>query len=110
MSNDKKTLYLSLKSEWYNLIESGVKMEEYREIKQYWCRRLLTPREILICTHQELKPCGFRHYDTVRFSYGYTKRTMEFEVVGISVGYGNTEWGAPSDKMVFIISLGRRIA
>ena len=27
-----KTLYLPLKKEWYEMIESGVKTEEYREI------------------------------------------------------------------------------
>lgn len=31
-----KTLCLPLKKEWYKMIESGVKTEEYREIKPYW--------------------------------------------------------------------------
>lgn len=30
-----KILYLPLKKEWYEMIESGVKTEEYREIKSY---------------------------------------------------------------------------
>lgn len=38
---EKKILYLSLKKEWYNLIDDGVKTEEYREIKPYWVKRLL---------------------------------------------------------------------
>lgn len=36
-----KTLHLSLKKEWYEMIESGVKTEEYREIKPYWTRRFI---------------------------------------------------------------------
>ena len=36
-----KILDLPLKKEWYNMIESGIKKEEYREIKPYWCNRLL---------------------------------------------------------------------
>lgn len=39
---EKKILYLSLKKEWYNLIDDGVKTEEYREIKPYWVKRLLS--------------------------------------------------------------------
>ena len=33
---------------------------------------------------------------------------MLIECKGISVGYGNPEWGAPADKEVFIIKLGNR--
>lgn len=36
-----KTLHLPLKAKWYNMIESGVKTEEYREIKLYWINRLI---------------------------------------------------------------------
>lgn len=35
-----KILELPLKKEWYNMIESGEKREEYREIKPYWQNRL----------------------------------------------------------------------
>lgn len=55
-------LYLPLKSEWYNLIESGIKKEEYREIKPYWIKRLC------------ISDSDFKHYDKVKFSYGYTKK------------------------------------
>ena len=41
--------------------------------------------------------------------YGYTKRTMTFEIESITIGYGRTEWGAPADKEVFIIKLGKRL-
>lgn len=36
-----KVLDLPLKSEWYLMIESGVKPEEYRKIKPYWSKRLV---------------------------------------------------------------------
>lgn len=35
--------------------------------------------------------------------YGYTKRTMLREIESISIGNGKPEWGAPTDKQVFII-------
>ena len=35
-----KTLHLNLKAKWYDMIESGIKKEEYREIKPFWEKRL----------------------------------------------------------------------
>ena len=34
------TLYLPLKKEWFEKIESGEKTVEYREFEGYWIRRL----------------------------------------------------------------------
>ena len=31
-----KILHLNLKAKWYDMIESGIKKEEYREIKPFW--------------------------------------------------------------------------
>lgn len=89
-------LHLPLKAEWYNLIESGIKTEEYREIKPYWIKRLC------------ITDSDFKHYDKVKFSYGYTKKTMTFLIEKISKGKGRKEWGAMDDE-VFIITLGNRV-
>ena len=110
MKNNNKTLHLSLKKEWYNMIEYGIKTEEYREIKPFWCKRLIHDYD------ESMEEFGaiifddknFKQYDVVKFSYGYTKRTMTFEIESISVGYGNKEWGAP-DNIVFIIKLGKKV-
>ena len=48
-------------------------------------------------------------YTHVRFRRGYTKTTMLFEIKRITIGYGNPKWGAPKDRKVFIIKLGKRI-
>ena len=40
---NNKTLYLPLKAKWYDMIESGEKEEEYREIKPYWIDTSGTP-------------------------------------------------------------------
>lgn len=83
-----KTLYLQLKAQWYEMIEAGVKEEEYREITDYWRSRIW--RNQFSTTH-------------VCFIYTYTKRRMTFEVEKITIGRGNPEWGAPEDRNVFII-------
>ena len=122
-----KVLYLPLKKEWYNMIESGVKTEEYREIKPYWAKRLCPCMNVCSNGHWSMPGCciytcralhGHMNYSYrgkrigcythVRFSYGYTRQTMIFEVKEITIGTGKPEWGAP-DKEVFIIKLGKRV-
>ena len=39
-SSTQKTLKLTLCRQWFDLIKSGEKKEEYREIKPYWINRL----------------------------------------------------------------------
>lgn len=87
-----KTLYLILKDEWYDMIERGIKTEEYREIKGYWIKRL-----------------EGKEFNRVRFSLGYTKRTMIFLCDGIEIGTGNPKWGAEPGKNYYVIKLGRRL-
>lgn len=41
MKKKSTTLTLSLKRKWFDLIKSGVKLEEYREYNQYWCSRFI---------------------------------------------------------------------
>ncbi len=89
-----KILDLVLKGKWYDMIESGEKSEEYRDFIQHWVSRIWYHKT-------ELK--------AVRFHRGYTNRTMTFEIKEIAIGKGNPEWGAPTDRDVFIIKLGTRI-
>ena len=120
--NDK--INLPLKAKWYEMIESGVKPEEYREIKAYWVQRLcvwsdgrkicksdaefLASNISYLISSIEEGEILFVNCTYVKFSYGYTHRTMTFKIESITIGKGNPEWGAP-DKIVFIIKLGRRV-
>lgn len=87
------------------MIESGVKTEEYREIKPYWKDRLTELGPDYDSGKYVHIAKKFTH---IKFSYGYTKRTMTFECKDITIGKGKKEWGAP-DEDVFIIKLGERI-
>ena len=89
-------LRLNLKGVWYDMIESGEKKEEYREIKSYWTKRLLDDNN------------NFKNYETVTFVYGYTSREITYKCNGIRVGIGNSSWGAPENE-VSIISIGDKI-
>jgi|SRR5574344_1517012 hypothetical protein len=113
-----KTLHLVLKKQWYDMIESGVKIEEYRELKPYWLKRLTYICDTPFCCHNcdncncenaANECCDSKCFEKVVFHYGYTNRTMSFECVNITIGYGNTLWGAPTNKKVIIIKLGKRL-
>lgn len=82
-----RTLDLVLIGKWFDMISSGIKTEEYREIKPYWAKRL-----------DKGNP-----YKKVKFRKGYTKISCCFEIVSIEVGFGKPEWGAPKGREVYII-------
>lgn len=119
-----KTLHLSLKKEWYEMIESLIKGDEYRGVTAYWIVRLYRDengRKITRLTANflasnieilkwwiESGKLVFKPFDFAKFSYGYTKRTMTFEIKSITIGKGKPEWGAPTEE-VFIIKLGKRV-
>ncbi len=103
-----KTLNLTLTKGWFDMILSGEKTEEYREIKMYWAQRLMNgfPKVHGI---EKLNP-DFKHFDTITFKNGYSKnaRTMIIEHKGIEMGVGLYIFGAPNYP-VFIIKLGKII-
>lgn len=89
-----RILQLTLKKKWFDMIATGVKTEEYREIKPYWVNRFHNKK-----------------FDAVRFRNGYSKTAPEFtmELKGpIIRGRGYAPWGAPVED-VFILPLGKMI-
>jgi hypothetical protein len=88
-----RTLHLTLKRKWFDLIKDGIKTEEYREIKPHWTKRLRD-----------------QEFDSVKFvnGYGCHRPSMVFILEGIREGIGRPEWGAPEER-VFILEIGDRI-
>lgn len=64
-----KVLHITLKKQWFDMIASGEKKEEYREIESYWLSRLIKAK-----TPLNLHQFGV-HYTDVRsmfwFSVGF---------------------------------------
>ena len=87
-----KILYLTLKKKWFDMVLSGEKKDEYREIKPYWSKRLNGD------------------HDCIHFRNGYSKDSPWFliSLCWICRGVGKKEWGAP-DYPVYILSLGKVI-
>lgn len=86
-----RVLQLILRRKWFDMILSGEKLEEYREIKPYWTSRF-----------------EGKHFDVVRFRNGYhdTDPSFDIELESIKSGIGNLVWGAPANK-VYILKLGK---
>lgn len=120
-----KILHLTLKKKWFDMIASGEKKEEYREIKPYWTNRL-TYHEfhpeiscvnslkdcILYDSESKYKTGVFRKdYDVISFRNGYSKDapTIEVECRGITYGTAKPEWSDNWQGDVFIIKLGEVI-
>jgi hypothetical protein len=88
-----QVLTLIIKKKWFDMILSGEKTEEYREIKPYYESRLRFNK-----TH-------------IRFRNGYRKDAPSclVKLETIIKGKGKPEWGAP-DYPVFIFKLGEIMA
>ena len=89
------TLHLNLHKKWFNMILSGEKKEEYRELTDYWKTRMKNVR--------------INGVDTITFSNGYAKDRpqMVVELKYISIRAGLKEWGAEPGKKYFVIHLGK---
>lgn len=106
-NNMTRTLRLTVKKKWFDMIKSGEKTEEYREVKRYWTRRLSEPPQ---CPNEWVSPVFYK-FSHVLFvnGYGNTRPRVLKECKGITIGRGNPKWGAPIDRDVFIIQLGKEV-
>lgn len=88
-------LILPIKKKWIDMIKSGEKKEEYREIKPYWTSRF---------THNLRKTVFNTYVGHVIFRNGYSKNSPRIKCcVEIIKGTGNPEWGAEKRKRVLYI-------
>jgi hypothetical protein len=122
-------LTLPIEKRWFELIRSGEKKEEYREIKRHWVVRMLSFKEDMEWQVLEEMLCDMqdptrRHRDLDEMLHYYGVRFAPFSHVrlingyragaprilvpcgGITIGRGRPEWGAPPDRNVFIVRLG----
>lgn len=88
---EKDVLTLHLAEPWYSMIVSAEKMEEYREIKPHWIKRLTTncevPYDVAAETHYG--EVLYRPYTHVLFVKGYpkgNKPSVEMKIVDITIG------------------------
>lgn len=123
-------LHLNLKKQWFDMIKCGQKKEEYREIKDYWARRLVYSSDEMegavldemvsdmmdpCHSHENLKQLllhfgvKFKQFRSIRFKNGYSKDApfFDIEVKGITIKQGREEWGAMPGTFYFVFKLGK---
>jgi hypothetical protein len=119
-----KNIQLSLKTKWFELTDTDGKTEDYREINEYWWKRLVQCGECyrnlsdslngILAPSNEWKMIMPKKFTHNIMTLGYPKSTdisriKIFEHAGIEIGYGKEEWGAEPNKLYFIIKHGKRI-
>jgi len=115
-------IHLNLHKKWFYKILAGEKLEEYREITDYWCRRLLQCDQDIKkgepkyeCKKASCHSCltranggRFKNIRTITFSNGYAKDRPQFVIKchKIEVKQGSEKWGAEPGKKYFVFHLG----
>ena len=101
---EKKVLTLTVSKQWFDMIVSGKKTEEYREIKSYWVPRLsrnnsnivdvrhlalsLAGRTDLLKKYIDAQRIVLKQYTHVLFINGYLNGSprIEKEIENITIG------------------------
>lgn len=103
-----RILHLTIKKKFYDMIASGEKPEEYREIKRYWINRLCDEVEYDGDSWEGV----FKTFDAAQLRNGYSTKfpTMLVEFKGLSIGFARPEWSDNWQGELFIIKLGNIIS
>ncbi len=110
-----KVLHLTLKKKWFDMILSGEKEEEYREIKKYWVNRLTNEFKGCIggdfMDRHAVISFNIKDFDLIVLRNGYGNNVPEIKVECKSIDIGLPISGLSEegwlDTNVFIIKLGK---
>lgn len=94
-------LTLPIKKKWFDMILSGEKKEEYREIKPYYTNRFNS----LFRMYPIDNPIG-NDTNLIAFKNGYSKLSPLFVAkCSLTRGTGNPEWGAEPGKEYYVLKI-----
>jgi hypothetical protein len=125
-----KILPMTLQKKWFDMILSGEKKEEYRNIKDYWAMRFLWSKDEIEWQcwkemlddmrnpyHRHNGPADlmkffgvrFKDYQAIHFvnGYGHTRPAFDIEIENITIKRGRQEWGAREGRFYFVFQLGQ---
>lgn len=107
-------LILPIKKKWFDMILSGEKKEEYREIKEYYETRFrnlfgaITIYPSSIFSHRSKYELlqGEAVPEEIIFRNGYSKDSKAIKArCRLRIGKGRPEWGAEPDKQYYILEI-----
>lgn len=89
-------LTLPIKKKWFDMIKSGEKKEEYREIKPYYDSRFFNEYK------RNRNTCFY-----VIFRNGYSKNSPSIKcMISLYKGLkGKSEWGAEHNKEYYVLKI-----
>lgn len=98
-------LTLPIKKKWFDMILSGEKKEEYREIKPYYDSRFYHIKVKSVIDEKKY----FMYAESPKyiiFRNGYSKNSPSIKCeVEITVGYGKSKWGAEPNKKYYVLKI-----
>lgn len=87
-------LTLPIKKKWFDMIKSGEKKEEYREIKPYYDIRF------------KIDPPFESDFESIIFRNGYRKDSPKIKCYCLIYrDYGKIEWGAEPNKKYYVLKI-----
>ena len=93
-------LTLPIKQKWFDMIMSGEKLEEYRDIKPYWTKRLNISPIILnienLVKDGDINLTHVVHECKIRAGYNKSSPTATI-YYWVDIGSGKENWGAEPD-------------
>ena len=100
-------LTLPIKKKWFDMILSGEKKEEYREINRYYKGRFFSLFDIVDqCGEELVNPFEENPEREIMFRNGYSKDSPSFIAkCTLLIGEGKEEWGAEKDKQYFVLAI-----
>ncbi len=102
-------LVLPIKKKWFDMIRSGEKKEEYREIKPYWTSRFVNDLlkrpnnyEYIFEAESDIER---QEYEVI-FRNGYKNGSPQIKCKCIlHTGQGKEEWGAEPGKKYYVLEI-----
>lgn len=115
-------LTLPIQKRWFDMILSGEKKEEYRDIKEYYETRFqnlfgaLTVHSVSVFSDNEeyellqgesvIKQIRKDSVQEIIFRNGYSKDSKAIKArCKLRIGKGRPEWGAEPDKQYYILEI-----
>lgn len=98
-------LVLPIKKKWFDMIVSGEKKEEYREIKPYYDRRFIDYLSIPCVIDRTTVHMANPKFDVIfRNGYKYNSPSVKCRCV-VSTGIGKKEWGATPGQQYYVLKI-----
>lgn len=99
-------LTLPIKKKWFDMIKSGEKEEEYRDIKPYWTKRFENNLNEVVLNMNYRYPMIESAKGIVTFKNGYQKNASKIKCfIELTQGTGKLEWGAEYNKKYYVLKI-----